>query len=399
LVRSDFERLSDFFRAQREDEQNGKERLDDNTVNRIILYIDDLDRCPPETVVNMLQAIHLLLAFPIFVVVVAVDSRWVSRSLERCYSWLVPATPSAPMLRTERNDTDWAQAGPGATALDYLEKIFQIPFWLAPMKGPECQRLIRGLTQAASQDQARLAELIARANEQSPTAKHVAATPEEEPATLKAVSDLAQPLLADPLRTPPPLPLTPSLIPPPNAAKVLGSDQDGEADFIDLSPRQLEVEESELQKIEELATLVGRSPRVAKRFLNCYRLLKARMNEDELQKFLADQFRHVTEVLAIIVGVPHLAADVLYVLSKDSVAVDGKALVEQLTKTVGAAALSTGEGAEIVRLLGLASANHLKSLRNVVQLVSRFSFETESKRAGKGPKGPQKKAKAQRFDA
>lgn len=50
---------------------------------RIILYIDDLDRCPPVKVVEVLQAVHLLLSFPLFVVIVAVDARWVSRALEK----------------------------------------------------------------------------------------------------------------------------------------------------------------------------------------------------------------------------------------------------------------------------------------------------------------------------
>src|SRR5690606_12021301 len=39
------------------------------SVQRIVLYVDDLDRCPPARVVELLQAIHLLLAFPLFVVV------------------------------------------------------------------------------------------------------------------------------------------------------------------------------------------------------------------------------------------------------------------------------------------------------------------------------------------
>ena len=37
----------------------------------------------------MLQAIHLLLYFPLFVVVVAVDARWVSRSLMVRYKELI----------------------------------------------------------------------------------------------------------------------------------------------------------------------------------------------------------------------------------------------------------------------------------------------------------------------
>src|SRR5262249_31727599 len=52
---------------------------------RIVLYIDDLDRCEPEKVVEVLQAVNMLLSFQLFVVLVAVDARWLSRSLEMQY--------------------------------------------------------------------------------------------------------------------------------------------------------------------------------------------------------------------------------------------------------------------------------------------------------------------------
>ena len=47
---------------------------DETSFERVVLCVDDLDRCPPEKVVDVLQAMHLLLYFPLFVVV-AVDSR------------------------------------------------------------------------------------------------------------------------------------------------------------------------------------------------------------------------------------------------------------------------------------------------------------------------------------
>ncbi len=51
------------------------------SIDRIVLYIDDLDRCREKEVVEVLQAVHLLLAFRLFVVVVAVDPRWLVHSL------------------------------------------------------------------------------------------------------------------------------------------------------------------------------------------------------------------------------------------------------------------------------------------------------------------------------
>jgi hypothetical protein len=103
MIRKDFEDLSDFMYKTR---QPGEEQLVDRiseeieeaipTVERIILYIDDLDRCQPKRVVEVLEAIHLLLSFRLFIVVVAVDPRWVIESLRQRYPHLV-------QNRTSRN--------------------------------------------------------------------------------------------------------------------------------------------------------------------------------------------------------------------------------------------------------------------------------------------------------
>lgn len=84
--------------------------------DRIVLFIDDLDRCPPDKVYQVLQAIHLFLCFPLFVVVVGVDTRWMETSLETELDKLVDGSS-------------------GASAQDYLEKIFQIPYWTRRMDG------------------------------------------------------------------------------------------------------------------------------------------------------------------------------------------------------------------------------------------------------------------------
>ena len=63
-------------------------------VHRIIVYIDDLDRCSEQHVVQVLQAIHLLLAFDLFVVVVAVDARWLHRAVGQVYRGQRPGPSS-----------------------------------------------------------------------------------------------------------------------------------------------------------------------------------------------------------------------------------------------------------------------------------------------------------------
>jgi hypothetical protein len=75
---------------------------------RMVVVIDDLDRCEPEKAVEMLQAINLLLNFESFIVVMGIDARIVTRAIEKHYKELL---------------------GPaGASGYEYLDKIVQIPF-------------------------------------------------------------------------------------------------------------------------------------------------------------------------------------------------------------------------------------------------------------------------------
>lgn len=105
----------------------------DLDVDRIVLYIDDLDRCPPDVVVKVLEAVNMLLAFRLFVVVIGVDGRWLEKSLKRTYRSLL----DDPM--------------------EYLEKIVQLPFVLRPMSGVDFGNLVDALTSGGSDDDAPVA--------------------------------------------------------------------------------------------------------------------------------------------------------------------------------------------------------------------------------------------------
>jgi hypothetical protein len=93
-------------------------------VERIVLYIDDLDRCPAETVIEVLQAVHLLMALPLFVVVVAVDVRWLEGAL------------------ADRHPQFGGAAG-DPVALEYLEKIFQLAIWTEPFASDDASAFVR----------------------------------------------------------------------------------------------------------------------------------------------------------------------------------------------------------------------------------------------------------------
>ena len=115
-------------------------------IDRIILYIDDLDRCPPRRVVEMLEAIHLMLAVPLFVVVVAVDPRWLLRAITAHYRDLLEAprpsaSPSGDASQVDPDDEElW-----NSTPAQYLEKIFQVVLTLPPLDTSGYQRLLRAV--------------------------------------------------------------------------------------------------------------------------------------------------------------------------------------------------------------------------------------------------------------
>jgi len=236
--------------------------------NRIVLYIDDLDRCAPAKVVDVLQAVHLLLGFPLFVVMVAVDVRWVSRALESYY----PTTLAAP---------GQALNGSIATAHDYLEKIFQIPYWVRPMT-PEASKAFLDHRSASAEPPA-----------PSPAPKHGTA-PEPAPAAPMPAIPAALGPASAPAAAPSPPPAAPLSPPVPEP-----------------DPRtpvfSLNFSADERQLIAALAPFVGGSPRRALRFLNVYRVMKSSLRAEELA-LLAGQHGYgalMTHV-AVVTGAPRL---------------------------------------------------------------------------------------------
>jgi WD40 repeat protein len=150
-IRQDFERMAELLLGAGQPEFTVTDAAGDRlpSIDRIVVYIDDLDRCPPQRVVEVLEAVHLLLAVRLFVVVVAVDPRWLLRSLTSHYQQLFATTTGTPHAAAGTSagltvdlgeDELWA-----STPAQYLEKIFQIVLTLAPMERAGYQRMIDDL--------------------------------------------------------------------------------------------------------------------------------------------------------------------------------------------------------------------------------------------------------------
>jgi hypothetical protein len=232
-VRNDFEKLSSLMTKSDEEYVAGPgvdgKIVEPPAVSRIVLYIDDLDRCPTDRVVEVLKLVHLLLAFPLFVCVAAVDPRWITRCLQEA-----PGLVEAG----RRPDLD-DEVGVPATAADYLEKIFQIPLWLRPVP---------------SEQRAAVARTLLDPSETS-----------DEPRFDMPVTALSNVVVT--------------------GTKLEGVEGEDDAPGRTTIDPDI-ISSDELSYLDQLARLLDGNPRSLKRFVNTYRLVKTALSDVELAVFL-----------------------------------------------------------------------------------------------------------------
>jgi hypothetical protein len=259
-IRKDFVTLDKLLREQYElDEEQRKAFSNPQDVklqiDRIVLYIDDLDRCNEDVVVRVLEAIHLLLAFPLFVVIVGVHPRWLNNALNIKLGKLFSATGRA-------RPTDNTQPlGKAATSYDYLEKIFQIPFALKPIGKTGRERLIDYLMPT---------DLIQSAN---PPAIQPSNQPQNTEVNVDDQIDIEDT----------------------KTSTEIPDDQRG-------GRIKLSFKAEELNFIKKLSVIFGETPRSIKRFVNVYMIIKSHRslvikNSDNYKEYYP-----VIVLLAFVVG-------------------------------------------------------------------------------------------------
>jgi hypothetical protein len=339
-----------------------------------VLHIDDLDRCPPRRVVEVLEAVHLMLALDLFVVVVAVDARWLIRSLDYHHHELFrtgdrrrakretqpgdaprPADGSVPW----RDDDD--EDGLGlATPVDYLDKIFQIPFVLPPPK-PEATALylrsllpkpvrapppgatetpgMSGTVGRAAVDGADVPERVAGAATADPRlGSHESGTDEADAhendsrqAYVEGVVPGAGGQAADGVAASASQDAHGDLDEPGRSPQDESDPLDGRrrgagvrspAELngptptpatVELRPQGLQLTQTEVEFMARLGGLLP-TPRAAKRLVNIYRLVRIGIPAPELAGFVGDEaggpYQAVQVLLAVLVGHPLFAREV-----------------------------------------------------------------------------------------
>jgi hypothetical protein len=109
---------------------------------------------------------------------------------------------------------------------------------------------------------------------------------------------------------------------------------------VDLNPQSLNISSEELIAMENLAPVIGRSPRAIKRFVNLYRLFKTMLPDEAFEEFLDESvavapYRVVMLFLAIITGTPQVSRDFFRLLNNSQLlppAPNRKDIVERILK-------------------------------------------------------------------
>jgi hypothetical protein len=311
---------------------------------RIVLYIDDLDRCEPDKVVEVLQAVNMLLSFELFVVMVAVDARWLSRSLEKRYPDFFGVAESKgsedPKDKAdEKANGKHDEGGIGrATAGDYLEKIFQIPYWVPPMDRESSVVLVRDLVAADRIE------------------------PEKDNQSRQAGSGQRQGQGQGQRQGTP-------------------EDEDNQPESLKPPSRALGLTEDEIETLTALSPFLGGSPRRARRFVNVYRVAKASLTPGDVKKLEDGEHRALATQLAIATGAPNafgvwVKACEMAKSERPSDKTEG----ERINRDVGTLAIAEAERQNIAGALAKFRAmpggdnDVLKKLVAQEGRASRFSF-------------------------
>ena len=295
LVHKDFRELAALMREHSAEDPATAAPI--RPFDRIVLYVDDLDRCQPAQVVAMLEAVQLLLALDLFVVVVAVDSRWLTRSLEVHY---------AAFFGDSDSDSDSDSDLRRSTPQNYLEKIFQITYALRAMDPKHFGGYVEALANPGGDRTPTPAVAL-------PTDEQVdASTPGWKPDTQPRSDDESNPATPDPADVSSATTTTIA-----NTTTTTASTTPGQPTR-PLVRARVRIDASERKYIEALVALLP-TPRIVKRLVKVYRLIKSSKDAEAQAAARANSADRATLLmLAVLFGRPGVAAELLRELQEGS---------------------------------------------------------------------------------
>jgi GH25 family lysozyme M1 (1,4-beta-N-acetylmuramidase)/Cdc6-like AAA superfamily ATPase len=204
---------------------------------RFIIFVDDLDRCPPDKAVEVLEAIMLLLSDRTedpFVIFLAMDARVLVKAVEMRYGEVLKDS--------------------GVSGYEFLDKIVQIPFRIPPASDGAIKKYVKSLLYQ-SHEAHEMAEQAAQELPATDTSK----------TTDEGAGDETQ-REEKPLRTPPK----------PDPQK------EAESSAETAPPEEEPFKPEEQQAFETFSKFLSRNPRRVKRIVNIYRMSRILSSTDVL---------------------------------------------------------------------------------------------------------------------
>ncbi len=270
IIRRDFEILNDLF-SDHQDEFITREKGANfrskfkKPLERIILYIDDLDRCPEDNVVQVLEAVNLLMAFPLFIVIVGVDQRWVKNALIKNY--VLQFTGKLKGSFDMKTGVELIEPS------DYLEKIFQVPFHLKDAPKQNVREMIKQLAiskplMTKTSTTTTIGNII---NPDAHQNKYEEFNTEHVESKIKITENNI--LLKD----------------------EFSNEHQEKIEFLELSSLEVEL-------LQDMGDIVGPNPRALKRFVNIYKIIKAHEDYSVGEDSDRDDLFAVLSLLALASG-------------------------------------------------------------------------------------------------
>jgi hypothetical protein len=125
-LKKDEEELEDKTNAVSDFRKDFEELLEATKFKKLIVLIDDLDRCTPDRIIDNLEAIKLFLNVPSTAFVIGADPRIVKHAIEHKYG--------VENQQLNSNNPEIVK--------DYLEKLIQIPYYLPKLSDSEVETYI-----------------------------------------------------------------------------------------------------------------------------------------------------------------------------------------------------------------------------------------------------------------
>jgi predicted KAP-like P-loop ATPase len=207
---------------------------------RVVLYIDDLDRCPPDRVVEVLETVQLLLKTKLFIVILAIDDRYIARALEQVYTGVLKRRGKP-------------------SGIDYLEKIIQIPYRMRPISPLNIESYLDTQTQPRKTPESEEPE--------SSSTDEASNAEQTDTSTQTASAQTIESEVEEGTDTEDPEQGT-------DSGEIAETAETDQSTYLETIAEVTEFEDWEFQLLVACCKHVDITPRTAKRLINIYKILK-----------------------------------------------------------------------------------------------------------------------------